>query len=64
MSKFIGLQAFFEILMITLVFSPKQHPPKHMQHSVSTTKYLHEPMLLYHHSILQLTNAYPQHDEV
>ena len=25
---------FFEILMITLVFSPKQHLPKHMQHSV------------------------------
>ena len=26
---------FFEILMITLVSSPKQHLPKDMQHSVS-----------------------------
>ena len=25
---------FFKILMITLVSSPKQHLPKHMQHSV------------------------------
>ena len=35
MSKFIGWQGFFKILMITLVSSPKQHLPKHMQHSVS-----------------------------
>ena len=34
MSKFIGLQGFFKILMITLVSSPKQHLPKHIQHSV------------------------------
>ena len=34
MSKFIGLQGFFKIWMITLVSSPKQHLPKHMQHSV------------------------------
>ena len=26
---------FSKILMITLVYSPKQHLPKHMQHSVS-----------------------------
>ena len=35
-SKFIGQQGFFKILMITLFFSPKQHPPKHMQNSVYT----------------------------
>ena len=34
-SKFIGQQGFFKILMITLVSSPKQHLPKHMQHSVA-----------------------------
>ena len=34
MSKFIGKQGFFEILMITLGSSPKQHLPKDMQHSV------------------------------
>jgi hypothetical protein len=33
-SKFIREQGFFEILMITLVSSPKQHLPKDMQHSV------------------------------
>ena len=27
---------FFEIFMITLVFSAKQHLPKHMQHSVGS----------------------------
>ena len=34
-STFIGFfEGFFEILMITLVYSPKQHLPKDMQHSV------------------------------
>ena len=33
-SKFIGLQGFFEILMIILVSSPKQHLPINMQNSV------------------------------
>ena len=33
-SKFREQQGFCEILMNTLVFSPKQHLPKHMQHSV------------------------------
>ena len=36
-STFIGFfEGFFEILMITLVSSPKEHLPKDMQHSVPT----------------------------
>jgi hypothetical protein len=34
-SKFLRQQGWVEILMITLVSSPKQHLRKHMQHSVS-----------------------------
>ena len=37
MSKFIGQQGFFEILMTTLFSSPKQNLPKNMQNSVYIT---------------------------
>ena len=33
-SNFLGQQGWVEILMITLISSPKQHLPKDMQHSV------------------------------